>query len=146
MSQDAYLRLKAALEARRPVPDEVVDWLMRGFDDFEQGQRLDRALGLHANSGDAWRHPVRQVRRAEMERLYLHAADALDGRTDKSARIISNALTRLDATTLDGLPEGAKHGVFNLCLGYGVDKVPRSRSSIMRILEGDTQAQRDGLA
>lgn len=144
-ARDNYLRLRAAIEAGRPLPRDVADWLLRGLAIHENGGTLDAALGLQVSSGDAWRHPGRQWRRVEMERRFLEAADALHGRNGRSALIIARALQSFDALTLDCMDRTARDALIRLSLDFGLTNIPCTRTPIAQILTGNTQAQRDGL-
>lgn len=143
--RDYYLRMRAAVEAGRPLPRDVAEWFLRGLALHENGGTLDAALDLQVAPGDAWRHPGRQCRRAAMERLFLEAADALHGRNDRSARALARALQRFEAPTLDCMDRRARDALTRLSLDFGLANIPRTRTPIAQILAGHTQAQRDDL-
>ncbi len=138
-ARNYYVRWRTAVESHRPLPLDVAHWLRCGLYAYERGVPLERALGLTAGSGQAWRHPVRQVRRARLESLVLTVADCAGGRNSRSASRIAAALTgdpvRLPSRALD----------FLFKLNREHPEVPRSRTPILQILQGNTRAQRDGL-
>lgn len=138
-ARDNYVRLRVALEARQPVPDEARGWLLAAMAAYEAGAPLEAALGLDADSGAAWRHPARQLRRAQVERAVLRVADMVGPRDSTTARRIAQAL----AGERFGLPSPAGDFLQYYARIYGA-AMPHSRTAIERIVTGNTRAQVDG--
>lgn len=137
---EMFVRMRIAVASGRPLPPDVADWWLAAVDQYERGKPFEASLGLNAESGRAWRHPVRQRRRAVIERLILAAADGAGGRESRNATRIAGVLSGqrwdMPALSLDVL--------FLLIKRYP-DNLPKSRSAVLRILSGETQAQRDGV-
>lgn len=135
------VRLRTALESRRPVPPDVSEWLLAGLARQEsECCSLDEALGFKVGPGEAWRHPVRQRRRARLEAALLSIADLSGGRGSRQAGLIADALRG----SRFGLPGIALDYLFRLQRRHGAE-LPTSRSAILQILQGRTRAQRDGV-
>lgn len=134
-----YVRMRTAVESGRPLPPDVRGWFLAALRRYERGERLDAALGLTVGPGEAWRHPGRQVRRACMEAELLRVADLTGPRDSRTAQRIALVLRgeRFD------LPARALDYLFRCRHIFG-DEMPCSRSAVLRILQGDTRAQRDG--
>lgn len=139
-----FLRLKASLQANRALPPDVRDWLLSGLEAYERDRptvgSLDAALGMTVGPGEAWRHPIRQMRRAEIEAEFLVVADLAGGRGSRQAGLISESLLGLRYR----LPGMALDYLFRLQRRHGAE-LPTSRSAILQILRGETAAQRDGV-
>ncbi|MGN8157106.1 hypothetical protein ACS8YF_00340 [Salinisphaera sp. SWV1] len=137
---DMYDRMRIAVASGRPLPRDVADWWLAAADQYEHGTPLEVGLGLNGESGRAWQHPVRQRRRAAIERLILAAADGAGGRTNFNATRIAGVVNRkrwdMPALSLD---------ILLLLITRYPGEVPTSRSALRQVLLGETQAQRDGL-
>lgn len=138
---DLYIRWRTALESRRPIPADVSEWLLAGLQRVERdGGSLDEALGFKVCHGEAWRHPIRQIRRAEVEATLLRVADLAGGRGSRQAGMIAESLQGVQHR----LPSQALDLLLHLHRRHERD-LPASRSAIYQILQGRTRAQRDGV-
>ena len=137
--------LRASLEDDAPLPREVRQWLRDGARKYARGApSFDECLGLKVGRGEAWRHPARQLPRARQERLILDAAAGLDGTESARATQIAYALEHFGDEGFDGLPDETRDALLRLVTEFGTVDIPVTRSPLLRILHGDTQAQRDG--
>ena len=86
-------RLRRALEARRPIPADVRDFVIDGLAGFEAGQKLDRALRVRAGPA------VREARNAHLRRAFAAMPPHLS--VSDCARRIIRASRNLEPMTTD---------------------------------------------
>ena len=86
-------RLRRALEARRPMPEDVRAFAVEALDRFEAGTPLDRALRVRAGPA------VREARNAHLRRAFAAMPAHLS--TSDCARRILRAARNLELMTAD---------------------------------------------
>lgn len=137
---------RAALEEGERIPPRAARWLRDGIRHYARGARtLDEALGLAVGPGQAHQRAVRLMEQAEREEFILDAANHLDGGISARATILAEAVRGFGHHGAEDLPEAAGLAIARGIMRHG-DKLPYSRSHIMRILQGDTTPQRLGFA
>ena len=76
-------RLRRALEARRPIPDDVRRFAIEALEDFEAGAPIDRALRVRAGPA------VREARNYHLRLAFAEAPDHLSV-SDCASRILAS--------------------------------------------------------
>jgi hypothetical protein len=141
-----FFRLtRAALEEGTPLPPAAARWLRDGLRRYARGcATLDEALGLNVGRGEAHLRAARLIEQGDRDDLVLEIASHLDGTASAKATVIAEAVCEFGKYGGDGLPEAAALTLGRLVMRHGA-KAPASRSSVLRILQGDTAPQRAGL-
>jgi hypothetical protein len=136
---EAFAIALDALSIGRPLPSVVARWLFDGFDMYAKGEAptLEMALQLEVGPGGAYRKLHRLIPRMRRDRALCAVAAELSGSLPSRAHQLSKAIQGNDYAEL---PPHCRETLKRIMREY--PDLPKSRTQIQRILEGDSVARR----